>query len=169
MVIFVCGVVTGALVVKTLGPTPPSPRPDLSIGMPGQQPVNFLMRGMKQAGIELTPDQSNQVVKITLDSQRLSFMIRTNMAPQLRAVADKAREDIKRILTAPQQAKWESFNKEQGQRRGPPGGGRRRGGPPFDSDSNGFPDGDHLRDGRWHFPQTKLPDPASTNGSTNSP
>jgi Spy/CpxP family protein refolding chaperone len=134
MVIFVCGVITGALVIETQGlHRSPSGPGGPSYGPPGPRPVFDIIRRMTQAHIELTTDQTNRIVKIMQDSQATNAAIRKTIAPLLRAEVERADKAINELLTPEQQPKFAELVKEQqrtGERRGGRGGegGGRRGG-----------------------------------------
>jgi uncharacterized membrane protein YgcG len=131
MVIFVCGVIAGAMVIKTQGlrRAPPASSGPF-FGVPGtREAISFIHR-MKQADIDLTTDQSNNVVRIIQDSQATNAEIRRKYAPQLRAEAERAHQAISQVLTADQRPKFEEVEKELAQNRsgrGGEGGGRRGG------------------------------------------
>jgi len=126
MVIFVCGVITGALVIETQGlHRSPSGPGGPSYGPPGPRPVFDIIRRMTQAHIELTTDQTNRIVKIMQDSQATNAAIRKTIAPLLRAEVERADKAINELLTPEQQPKFAELVKEQqrtGERRGGRGG-----------------------------------------------
>ena len=99
MVIFVCGVVTGALVVKTQvrrGPPFPRHRPAGS----GSSP-RYCQSA--QVRLNLTPDQHEKIKKIMQDSQATNALIRAEIAPLLHAEMERAHEAINQLLTPEQQ------------------------------------------------------------------
>ncbi len=104
MVIFVCGVVTGALVIKTQGNAFPRPRPsgDVGFGPPGppQEILHWL------TPLNLTTNQSAKIVKIVQDSQATNRAIRESIAPQLHKEVDRAHQAINQLLTPEQQVKY---------------------------------------------------------------
>jgi Spy/CpxP family protein refolding chaperone len=117
MVIFGCGVVTGALLLKTQ--LPPAGNPDvpvratLSTNAPppwGQiQRLEFLRRMEKQ--LDLTQEQKDQITKIIKDSQERSRPIWEQIAPQMRQELRRTREEIRNVLTAEQQPKFDRLLK----------------------------------------------------------
>jgi Spy/CpxP family protein refolding chaperone len=117
MVIFGCGVVTGALLLKTQ--LPPAGNPDvpvratLSTNAPppwGQiQRLEFLRRMEKQ--LDLTQEQKDQITKIIKDSQERSRPIWEQIAPQMRQELRRTREGIRNVLTAEQQPKFDRLLK----------------------------------------------------------
>jgi len=167
MVIFVCGVVTGALVIKTLGPRNPPGRSGPFYGIPGQQPVISFMHQMTQAHIEMTGEQSNQIVKIMLAMQDTNAQIRRQYAPLLEAEAKRAHEAVSQILAPDQRPKLVEVLKEHPQGRGGrgEGGGRTRGGTNRFG-SNGPADGQRFREDWDRHNQPATP---STNSATNTP
>ncbi|MGA2555102.1 MAG: hypothetical protein ABSG04_02385 [Verrucomicrobiota bacterium] len=134
MVIFVCGVITGALVIETQRVRrPPSGPGGPSYGLPGARPVNDILHQMAQAQINLTSEQTNKIVKIVQDSQATNAAIRKTIAPLLTAEVERAYDAISQLLTSDQQKKFAELRKEREQRNeglGPgfgPGRGRRGG------------------------------------------
>jgi Spy/CpxP family protein refolding chaperone len=131
MVIFVCGVVTGALVIRTHDgkPSPPSRAPgDPGIGIPGSAPVWEILRRLTPLG--LTTNQAAKIAKIMQDSQATNAAIRTTIAPQLQKEVERAHQAINQLLTPDQQKKYAELLKRPEPR--PEGRGRRGGeGGPF--------------------------------------
>ncbi len=131
MVIFVCGVITGALVIEKQSGRRPMPGPGgTSFGMPGMRETVQFMSLVKQAGIDLTSDQSNSIVKIMQDSQTTNAAIRKTIAPVLKAEAERALQAVNLVLTPDQRPKLAERLKERAQNRsgrGGEGGGRRGG------------------------------------------
>ena len=135
MVIFVCGVITGALVIEHQGWRRPSPgQGGPAFGPPGPRPVFDIISRMTRAHIQLTPDQTNKIVKIIQTSQATNAAIRKTIAPLLKAEVERANKAINELLTPEQQPIFAELIKEQqqwpGDRRGGRGGegGGRRGG-----------------------------------------
>jgi hypothetical protein len=117
MVIFGCGVVTGAILITTVGRShspgvetilrpsgngksnpnnPPSP---LQI-----QRVEFLRRMEKQ--LNLTADQRERIGKIIRASQDRTKPLWDIIAPQMRKEVKRVQEEIKQELTPDQQIKF---------------------------------------------------------------
>lgn len=169
MVIFVCGVVTGALVIKTQGNASPraSQFGDPGIGPPGPAQVREIIRWLNL--LNLTTNQTVKIVKIMQDSQTTNRAIRETIAPQLRKEVDRAHQAINQLLTPEQQVKYaELLKKPEPKPEGRIEGGRgRRGGegpgfPPRNTNrpqTNGFPG-----EGRGRANRTG----ATNNPSTNS-
>ena len=139
MVIFVCGVVTGALVIRTQGWHPSFPPgagrfSNPNIGLPGRAPVDDVVRQLK-GRLELTTNQCEKIAKIMQDSQSTIAGIRQFYAPQIEKEVEKAHQAITNWLNPEQQIKYAALLKEQNQRPGGRGDYRgRRGG-----DGPGFP------------------------------
>jgi len=123
MVIFVCGVITGALVIETQGQhRPPFGPGGASFGPPGPREAVLFIHRMKQARIDLTTDQSNMVFRIIMDSQATNAEIRRKYAPQLRAETERAHHAISQVLSPDDRPKLEELEKELAQNRGGRGG-----------------------------------------------
>lgn len=143
MVIFVCGVVTGALVIKTQGwrpPFPSAPGRFSNIGPPGRAPVDDIVRQLK-GRLALTTNQCEKIAKIMEDSQSTIAGIRLSYAPQIEKEVEKAHQAITNWLNPEQQMKYAELLKEQNQR--PVGRGDFRGrrggeGPGFPPRSNNW-------------------------------
>jgi len=159
MVIFVCGVVTGALVIKTQGWHPPSPY-NSGFAVPGPASVQMLMRQMAQAHMSLTTNQHEKIEKILQDSQATNAAIRVRIAPQLQAEKERAQKAINQLLTSEQQGifaellkkpeQWPGGRGEGRGRRGGEGGGFR----PQNTNrfpTNGLPEDGRGRPGRRGF------------------
>jgi len=170
MVIFVCGVITGALVIETQGlHRSPSGPGGPSYGPPGPRPVFDIIRRMTQAHIELTTDQTNRIVKIMQDSQATNAAIRVKYAPQLQAEKERAQKAINQLLTSGQQQKFTELMKRSEQR--PDGRGRRGGeGGGFQRNTNRFPSNGLPDEERGRMSRRSLTNNLSTNGpSTDNP
>ena len=176
MVIFVCGVVTGALVIRTQGWRPASPfgpGGGPGFGPPGSAPVQAIIRVMAQAHLDLTQDQKDKIAKIMQDSQATNAAIRRNFAPLLQKEVDRAHQAITNLLTPEQQIKYAELLKEHDQRPGGRGDSRgRRGGdsPGFQPRStnhfqtNGLPEDGRPRPGRrGQSNNFSTDDPGNTN------
>jgi cell division protein FtsN len=91
--------------LRTTAPSPDAPRP-----------VNRLTQDLS-----LTPDQVKQVSSVLNDMQAKYDGIRQQMTPQFEQVRQQGREEIRGLLTADQQPKFEDFLKrvdEDRKRRG---------------------------------------------------
>jgi Spy/CpxP family protein refolding chaperone len=137
MVIFVCGVVTGALVVKTQVRHGPPP----GFGPPGPPQLRDLFRCMDQAHLDLTAEQKSKIENIVQVSVATNAAIRKKFAPLLRAETERAQEAIKQELTPEQQIKYAELLKEQEHEQWPGirGGRGGEGRGPWSRDTNRFP------------------------------
>jgi len=171
MVIFVCGVVTGALVIRTQGWRPPSASGAgrfPNAGPPGRAPVEEFVRQLK-GRLALTTNQCEKIARIMQDSQATNDAIRKRYAPQLQAEVDRAHQAITNLLTSEQQIKYAELLKEQDQRTGGRGDSRgRRGG-----EGGGFQPRSTNRLQANGLPEDGRPRPGrrgqSSNFSTNDP
>jgi Spy/CpxP family protein refolding chaperone len=120
MVIFGCGVVTGALLMKTElpmagAPAEPAPRPSTSTNPPPPlnqfQKPEFLRRMQKQ--LDLTPDQRDEIAKIMKASQERNRPLWDQIAPQMRVEVKRVKEEIRQVLTADQQKKFDELLKSR--------------------------------------------------------
>ena len=166
MVIFVCGVVTGALVARTEGrrPSPYGSGGGFGTGGPGPGPVWDFMRRLDQAHLDLSTDQHDKIVKIMQDSYATNHAILTKINPQLQAEKERAQKAIIQLLAPEQQQKFSELLKkpEPRGRRGGEGGAFLRNTNRFQS--NGFPE-----DGRGRMGRRGQNNSPSTNGpSTNN-
>jgi Spy/CpxP family protein refolding chaperone len=155
MVIFVCGVVTGALVARTQGsrPSPYASGGGFGAGGPGSGPVWEFIRRLDQAHLDLTTDQHDKIAKIMQDSYATNRAILNKINPQLQAEKERAQKAINQLLSPEQQQKFSELLKKPELR--PEGRGRRGGeggGFPFRNTnrfpSNGFPEDGRDRMGR---------------------
>jgi Spy/CpxP family protein refolding chaperone len=178
MVIFVCGVVTGALVIKTQGWRPASPAGAgriYSIGPPGRAPVDDVVRRLK-VSLDLTTNQCDKIARIMQDSQATNAAIRKGIAPLLQKEVDRAHQAITNFLTPEQQIKYAELLKEQDQRPGGRGEGLREGRGPrggeagrFRQNTNRFPTNGPPEAGRGRMGRRGQNNNLLTNGpgSTN--
>lgn len=121
MVIFGCGVVTGALLMKTelpaavaaIAPQDATPHVGITNNVPPPwaqvQRPEFLRR-IKKA-LNLTPDQSDKIAKIMKDSQERSRPLWELIAPRMRQEVKRVREEIRDVLTPEQQEKFDELLK----------------------------------------------------------
>ena len=108
MVIFGCGVVTGALLITTVGH---SPAPALRAGARNNPPsplqiqrVEFFHRMEKQ--LNLTAEQRERIAKIMRASQDRTKPLWDAIAPQMRREVKRVQEEIRQELTPEQQTKF---------------------------------------------------------------
>jgi hypothetical protein len=108
MVIFCCGVVTGALVMKTGLRRPFAPREPgvpMRAGSPGQfQNLNFLRRMDGQLG--LSTNQHDRIEKIMRASQDRTMPLWDLIAPEMQKELTRVREEIHQELTPAQQKEF---------------------------------------------------------------
>jgi Spy/CpxP family protein refolding chaperone len=118
MVIFGCGVVTGALLMKTELPPPPivdavaHPLNSTNQSPPFaqiQRQMEFLRRMQKQ--LDLTPAQRDAIAKIMKGSQERSRPLWEQIGPQMREELRRVREEIREVLTPEQQKKMDDLLK----------------------------------------------------------
>jgi len=118
MVIFGCGVVTGALLMKTElppagAPAEPAQHPSTSSNQPPPlaqiQRPEFLRRMQKQ--LELTASQRDEIAKIMKASQERNRPLWDQIAPQMREEVKRVREEIRQALTPDQQKKFDEMLK----------------------------------------------------------
>ena len=163
MVIFGCGVVTGALVMRTAIVQPPGrfregppggPRGNGPF-RPGQlQNQDFLHQMDIQ--LKLTTEQHARIAKIMDDSQERSSKLWDEIGPKMQQELKRTRDDITNELT-PDQRK--QFVEMLPQRRRPDGMGP-RGGEPFRQRTNHFStNGSDFRDGPTPPPPGTAPPP----------
>jgi Spy/CpxP family protein refolding chaperone len=118
IVIFVAGLVTGALVVwhsERLFSTPaqhptiaPHPGPAVS---PGGLRLDLLRR--MQRDLNLTADQHEQIEKILKESQERSRKIMKPVAQPIRDELARTRDEFRKVLTPEQRAKFDELLKHQ--------------------------------------------------------
>jgi Spy/CpxP family protein refolding chaperone len=119
MVIFGCGVVTGALLIKTELPpasiADPVPHLSNSTNQPPPfaqiQRLEFLRRMEKQ--LDLTPSQRDDIAKIMKDSQERSRLLWDKIGPQMREELRKVRGEIRQVLTIDQQKRMDELLKSR--------------------------------------------------------
>jgi Spy/CpxP family protein refolding chaperone len=114
MVIFACGVITGALVTKTerqavvvdaaTNPPPPVVNPK-NPAPPGwqMQRLEFFKRMEKQ--LDLAPEQREQVDQIMKESQERTKPLWEQIAPQMGEELKRVRQEVTKVLTPEQRKK----------------------------------------------------------------
>jgi Spy/CpxP family protein refolding chaperone len=124
MVIFTCGIITGAMVTRTapvpLAATgPANPRPPAAPVFPVQR-AEFLKRLEKQ--LDLTPEQRDQIARIMKESQERTGRVWNQIAPQMGQELKGVREEIRRVLTPAQRKQFaELMKRNRKADAGPPG------------------------------------------------
>jgi Spy/CpxP family protein refolding chaperone len=138
MVIFGCGVVTGALLMKTelppaAVPTELAQHPSTSSNLPPPlaqiQRPEFLRRMQKQ--LDLTASQRDEIEKIMKASQERNRPLWDKIAPQMREEVKRVRKEISQALTPGQQKKFDEMLKSR-PRKADAAAGRPEG-PPLES------------------------------------
>ncbi|MGP8201049.1 MAG: Spy/CpxP family protein refolding chaperone [Limisphaerales bacterium] len=118
MVIFGCGVITGALLMKTELPAASAPadmaqHPSIPSNTPPPltqfQRPEFLRRMQKQ--LDLTASQRDEIAKIMKASQERNRPYWDQIAPHMREEVKKVREEIRQMLTPEQQTKFDEMLK----------------------------------------------------------
>jgi Spy/CpxP family protein refolding chaperone len=139
MVIFICGVIAGAILTKSVSPPPivaANPTVDTSSPKKTQtasastmpatpmlqlQRANFLKVLDKQ--LELTPDQRDEIAKIMKASQERTQPLWEKISPQMTDEIKRVREEIRNVLTPDQRKKFfELLKKGRKAENQPPGG-----------------------------------------------
>ncbi len=121
LVIFVAGLVTGALVVWLSGSIylPPQQRPANGArtnapGSLGGTRLEFLRR--VQRDLDLSAEQHDQIDKVLKESQERTKKLMEPVAPQLRDELQHAREEFRKLLTPEQRARFDELLKHQPRR-----------------------------------------------------
>jgi hypothetical protein len=127
MVIFCCGVVTGALVIRTAFPPPSASRGGGGSmpgrpGMPAQFQSESLLRRM-QGPLALSTNQSSEIQKIMLTERAKPLW--TNIDLEMQRELNLVDAEIRGVLNPDQQKKWTELRQSQSQSRP-----RRPDGPP---------------------------------------
>lgn len=167
MVIFVCGVVTGALVVRTtqarrppfqfVQSRPPGPGP-------GPGPIGDVVKELKEP-LALTTNQCEKIVKIMQDSQTRVMAIRTNIAPLIAKEVQRAHQAISdEVLTPEQRPKYAELLLKEPKQRMEGMRGRGEGGFRGPRNTNGFPDEGRVGRGRWNQSNDLSTNPPPSNG-----
>jgi Spy/CpxP family protein refolding chaperone len=111
MVIFVCGLVTGAMLTRAIEPriepaAAPVAAPSRTLAPPmfQMQRTNFLKVLDRQ--LDLTAEQRDQIAKIMKASQERTVPIWNKIAPQMSDELKNVREEIRGVLTPEQRKKF---------------------------------------------------------------
>src|SRR5580658_10066801 len=130
MVIFVCGLTTGAMLTRTMvtktepvaGPVA-APARASAPPMLQMQRANFLKTMDKQ--LELTAEQRDQIGKIMKASQERTQPLWGQIAPQMTEELKNVREEIRGVLTPEQRKKFvELLKRNRKAENMPPGSAR---------------------------------------------
>ncbi len=113
MVIFACGVITGAMVTRTTrapqaAAGPANPRPPAAPIFQVQR-AEFLKRLETQ--LDLTADQRDQIARIMKESQERTRRTWEQIAPQMGQELKGVREEIRRVLTPEQRRQFAELMK----------------------------------------------------------
>lgn len=121
LVIFIAGIVTGAVLVRqtaALYTRPARPAPARSgQASPGWMRVELLRR--MQRDLDLTPEQHDQIEKILKQSQEHSRHIMEPVMPALRQEFQRTKDEFRAVLTPTQQTKFDELLKHQAHPREP--------------------------------------------------
>ena len=130
MVIFVCGVVTGSILTRTMTP---KPEPALAVmpapAKPALPPRLQLQRAaffkVLDKQLELTGEQRDQIGKIMKASQDRTTPLWNQIAPKMDEELKSVREQIRALLTPEQRKKFaELLKRNRKENAPPPGPGR---------------------------------------------
>ncbi len=128
LVIFIAGLVTGAIGVQRLL-KPGGPRPRAEVVHPWMLRDGF--RAELERRLQLTLEQSERIERITREGQERVREISSLVTPEIQAELKAVREEIRETLTPEQRAKFEEMLRTRRPRPGdierPPG--ERRPGP----------------------------------------
>lgn len=113
MVIFTCGIITGAMVTKAARPAqvryfPADPRPPAGPVLQMQK-AEFLTKLDKK--LDLTPEQREQIAGIMKASQERTQKVREQIAPQMNDERKRVREEIRGVLTPAQRKQFAELMK----------------------------------------------------------
>jgi Spy/CpxP family protein refolding chaperone len=118
MVIFACGVITGAMVTRTephlaaaVAPAPAAPPRTPPGPIMQLQRAEFLKRIDKQ--LDLSADQHEQIAHILKASQARTQPLWAQIEPQMREELKRVREEIRLVLTPDQRKKWAELTKKK--------------------------------------------------------
>ncbi len=119
LVVFVIGALTGAAIERTRRPRPPGP-----------PPREGLSPAMREE-LQLTAVQSQRVDEILASSRHRTDAVLDGFLPQLRALTDSIRAEVRTVLTPEQQEIFDRLEPPlmPPPLRRPPEGGEFRGGP----------------------------------------
>ncbi|MGA2174938.1 MAG: hypothetical protein ABSH38_08160 [Verrucomicrobiota bacterium] len=118
MVIFACGILTGALVMKADRPpaiVPPAPQPlAASLRNPAPpwwqlQRLEFFKRMEKQ--LDLAPEQREQIDLILKESQERTKPLWDQIAPQMTGELKRVRQEVNKVLTPEQRKKMNELTR----------------------------------------------------------
>jgi Spy/CpxP family protein refolding chaperone len=107
MVIFACGVITGALVTRTVA-TRAEERPLTAVPVPARMPGGAVsqMQKVLDKQLDLSAEQRDQIGKIMKASQERTRPLWEKIAPQMTDEVKEVRQEIRGVLTPEQ---WKKF------------------------------------------------------------
>jgi len=105
LVIFIAGLVTGVIGVQRLKPS--GPRPLGEVVHPWMLRDGF--RVELERRLQLTPEQSERIERITRDGQERVREISSLVGPEIQAELKAVREEIRETLTPEQRPKFEEL------------------------------------------------------------
>ena len=104
LVIFSAGVLAGGILFKTLTPSPRPPLPDYL----AQQ---FFQARLKKE-LELSMDQTQRIDRIFFESRERRKVLYDLISPEMQKELQEVRDNIRAVLTPPQQDKFEQLLKQ---------------------------------------------------------
>lgn len=104
MVIFACGVITGAMVTRT-ETNKATVHPVAATNVPGRGAV-LQMQKVLDNQLDLSAEQRDKIDKIMKDSRARTEPLWEKIAPQMNDEVKSVRADIRKVLTGEQ---WEKF------------------------------------------------------------
>jgi Spy/CpxP family protein refolding chaperone len=118
MVIFACGVLTGAMVMKAGRPpaiVPPAPQPPAASPRNPAPPwwqlqrLEFFKRMEKQ--LDVAPEQREQIDLILKESQERTKPLWDQIAPQMTEELKRVRQEVTKVLTPEQRKKMNELSR----------------------------------------------------------
>ncbi len=114
LVIFIAGLVTGAVLVRQTpalrrAVRPSAPRTGTALGSPGVMRLELLRRLQRE--LELTPEQKERIDKILKEGQEDSRRIMEPVMPELKARFQRTKEQFREVLTPEQRLKFDELIK----------------------------------------------------------
>jgi Spy/CpxP family protein refolding chaperone len=120
MVIFACGVITGAIVTKTVT-AKAEELPQSATSIPGRGAVLQMQKVLDQQ-LDLTAEQRDQIERIMKASRERTQPLWEKIAPQMNEEVKRVRGEIRDVLTPEQWKKFGELMKRN--RRANTGGGQ---------------------------------------------
>jgi Spy/CpxP family protein refolding chaperone len=129
MVIFACGVITGAIVTRTVAPKiepalVAAPLPARTPATPVLQLQRAAFFKQMEKQLDLSAEQRDQISKILKASQERTQPLWNQIAPQMNEELKNVREEIRGVLTPEQRKKFgELLKRNRKNDAAPPGSG----------------------------------------------